>query len=117
FRLAPNGGNSYYHVSGPLLFLGDDGTTERWLTEGQQHFPRSSRIQIMLAYLDWLRGRERDALERAQKASAEEPNNEEVLLLLADLALITDARSEERRVGKSVGLGGGRINKEKTDDP
>ncbi len=98
FRLAPNGGNSYYHVSGPLLFLGDDGTTERWLTEGQQHFPRSSRIQIMLAYLDWLRGRERDALERAQKASAEEPNNEEVLLLLADLALITDAADAESRV-------------------
>jgi serine/threonine protein kinase/Tfp pilus assembly protein PilF len=98
FRLVPNWGNSYYHVSGPLLFLGDDATTERWLTEGEQHFPGTMRIQIMLAYLDWLRGREQEALERARKASAAEPNNEEVLLLLADLALITGAADTESRV-------------------
>ena len=56
------------------------------------------RIQILLAMLDWLRGRERDALERARKASASAPNNEEVLFLLADLALMTGAADTETRV-------------------
>jgi len=98
FQLVPNRGNSYYHVSAPLLVLGDDATTERWLTEGEQHFPETMRIQIMLAYLDWLRGREQQALERARKASAAQPNNEEVLSLLADLALITGAADAESRV-------------------
>ena len=43
FRLAPNSGNAYYHVGVPLLPLGDDATTERWLTEGEQHFPSTTR--------------------------------------------------------------------------
>jgi tetratricopeptide (TPR) repeat protein len=98
FRLVPNWGNAYYHVGGPLLVLGDDVTTERWLTEGEQHFPSTMRIQILLAMLDWLRGRERDALQRARKASAAAPNNEEVLSLLAELALITRAADTEARV-------------------
>src|SRR5438132_7981207 len=87
FRLAPSG-IAYYHVGYPLLYLGSDATTERWLTEAEQHFPKEMRIQILFAMLDLLRGRERDALERARKASAAEPSDEEVLLLLADLALI-----------------------------
>ena len=97
FRLAPSG-IAYYHVGYPLLYLGSDATTERWLTEAEQHFPKEMRIQILFAMLDLLRGRERDALERARKASAAEPSNEEVLLLLADLALIMGGADMESRV-------------------
>ena len=50
--------------------------------------------------LDLLRGRERDAVERARKAGEAEPSNEEVLILLADLALITRAADTETRVGR-----------------
>jgi eukaryotic-like serine/threonine-protein kinase len=89
FRLAPNSANSYYHVGCPLLYLADDATTERWLTQGEQHFPGS--LSILLAMLDSLRGRQGDALERTRKAIATEPTNESMLLLLADLTLIANA--------------------------
>ena len=95
FRLVPNWGNAYYHVGYPLVVLGDDAATERWLMEGQQHFPDTMRIQILLAMLDCLRGRERESIERARKAVAASPNNEEVLLLLADLTLMTGAADTE----------------------
>jgi len=91
FRLMPNLGNSYYHVGAALLALGDDVATERWLTEGEHRFPEDTRIQIMFAYLDWMRGRERGSLGRVRKATVDFPNDDEVLLLLADIALMTDA--------------------------
>ena len=97
FRLAPSG-IAYYHVGYPLLYLGDDATTEKWLTEGEQHFPNGMRIQILLAMLDLLCGRERDALERARKAAVVESGSEEISMLLADLALITGAADAETRV-------------------
>jgi eukaryotic-like serine/threonine-protein kinase len=89
FRLVPNWDNAYYHVGAPLIEMGDDVATERWLTEGERRFAGSLRLQILLAMLDCLRGKDREALERARKANAVSPNDEEVLYLLADLALIT----------------------------
>jgi serine/threonine protein kinase/Tfp pilus assembly protein PilF len=98
FQLNPNSGVSYYHVGLPLLYLGDDAVTERWLAEGEQHFPSEMRIQILLAALDLQRGRERNALERALKAAAAQPAHEELLILIADLALIMDTADVETRV-------------------
>jgi tetratricopeptide (TPR) repeat protein len=95
FRLDPNWGNSYYHVGYPLVVLGDDAATERWLAEGEQRFPDTMRVQILLAMLDCLRGREREAGERVRKAKTASPNDEEVLLMSADLALITRATDAE----------------------
>jgi tetratricopeptide (TPR) repeat protein len=104
FRLAPNSANSYYHVGGPLLYLADDATTERWLAQGEQHFPGS--LSILQAMLDSLRGRQGDALERTRKAIASEPTDESMLLLLADLALIAKAPDAETQAERFSKLGG-----------
>jgi TolB-like protein len=88
FRLGPNRGNSYYHVGYPLVEMEDDAATERWLAEGERRFPDDMRVQILFAVLDCVRGKDREALARARKANASSPNEEEVIYLLAELALI-----------------------------
>lgn len=95
FRLVPNRGNSYYHLGVPLLCIEDDEVTERWLTQGERRFPENMRVQILLSVLDCLRGREQEALARTRKARAASPGDEEVLYLLADLALIKGAPDAE----------------------
>jgi len=91
FHLAPNSGNSYYHLSVPLLVLADDPTTERWLTEGEQHHPNNMRMQIMHALLDGYRGRLDEGLRRAREAAKISPENEDVQRLLADLTFVAGA--------------------------
>ena len=100
FRLLPNRGNSYYHVDAPLLAMGDDAATERWLAEGERRFPEDMRVQIQLSLLDFLKGKDRAALDRARKANESSPKNEEVLSLLADLALLTEASDTEALLGR-----------------
>jgi serine/threonine protein kinase/TolB-like protein/Tfp pilus assembly protein PilF len=111
FRLVPNRGNSYYHVGLPLLGIGDDAATDRWLAEGERRFPDDKRVQVLLAMLDCLRGKDREALERARKANAASPNDEEVLYFLSELALITGASDSEilleRFFRSAPGLSGG----------
>ncbi|HYG97795.1 MAG TPA: protein kinase [Terriglobales bacterium] len=89
FRLDPHHGVSYYHLCAPLLFLGDDSVTETWLSEGNRRFPGEMRLQILFSMLDILRGREREALDRARKVAQDDPDNEELDNLVADVALIT----------------------------
>jgi tetratricopeptide (TPR) repeat protein len=91
FRLAPNSGNSYYHLSIPLLVLADYPTTERWLTEGEQHHPDEMRMQVMHAQLDAYRGKLNEGLRRAREAAKTSPKNEEVQSLLADLTFVAGA--------------------------
>jgi tetratricopeptide (TPR) repeat protein len=91
FHLAPNSGNSYYHLSIPLLVLADDPTTERWLTEGEQHHPNEMRMQVMHALLDAYRGKLNEGLRRAREAAKTSPENEEVKSLLADLTFVAGA--------------------------
>jgi serine/threonine protein kinase len=88
FHLAPNSGNSYYHLSAPLLELADDPTTERWLTEGEQLYPNNMRVQFMHALLDAYRGELNEGLRRAREAAKTSPENEEVQSLLADLTFV-----------------------------
>jgi len=91
FHLAPNSGNSYYHLLVPLLVLADDPTTERWLTEGEQHHPNEMRMKVMHALLDAYRGKLNEGLRRAREAAKTSPENEEVKSLLADLTFVAGA--------------------------
>ena len=98
FRLAPNTDNSYYHLSLPLLRLGDDTTAERWLKEGEQRFPASARVELVYAALDFIRGNKIEGLRRAQKAAKIDSANEEPLALLADLSLLAGLADAEERL-------------------
>lgn len=97
-RLEPNSGVAYFHVGIPLLFLGNDAVTEKWLTEAEYLFPASMRLQILLAILDFQRGRDQNALQRIRQAATAQPRNEELQNLEADLALISGVPDAEKRV-------------------
>ena len=56
-----------YHVAWPLLFLRDDATTDRWLTEGLKRAPDNPRLQYLKAALLYLQGEEAAALALARK--------------------------------------------------
>jgi len=97
FRLAPNSGNSYYHLCTALLWLGDDAATERWLNEGEQHHPSDVRVQMMSSQFDFVRGKRTEGLLRARKAAEIEVGNEEPQNLLADLTLLAGTADAEAR--------------------
>jgi tetratricopeptide (TPR) repeat protein len=99
FHLAPNSGNSYYHLSVALIFLGDDATAKRWLTEGEQHHPSDTRVQIMRAILDFIHLGERDeGLRRVRKAINANPDDEELQSLLGDLTFIAGTSDAEEQL-------------------
>jgi TolB-like protein len=85
----------YHHIAIPLLRLSQDTTTERVLLDGERHWPDATRLQIQLAWLDVLRGREAAALERMRRAIRVEPDNDEGRAHLAELAAITGAPDAE----------------------
>jgi tetratricopeptide (TPR) repeat protein len=95
-QLAPNLSVSYYHVGLPLLFLDDDARTERFLTNAETRFPAFQRLQILLAHLDWRRGRPEAALDRVRRAVDAEPNNIEGLLTRSEIATLTGAPDAPR---------------------
>lgn len=95
FRLAPNSGNSYYHLCLPLLALGDDATTEKWLMQGEQHHPRDVRVQIIRSVHEFLRGKRTEGLERSRKVAEIEPENQEPQILLADLTFLAGNKHAE----------------------
>jgi TolB-like protein/Tfp pilus assembly protein PilF len=97
-RAAPRMGHdflTYHHLAIPLLRMADDGATERWLLRGEREYPEAVRLQIQLAWLDALRGRERQALERMRRIMAESPDNDEGRAHLAELAALTGAPDAE----------------------
>jgi len=103
FRLAPNSGNSYYHLCTALVWLGDDAVTEHWLAEGEEHHPSDVRVQITSAHFDFLRGKRTEGLQRARTAAEMEVGNEEPQNLLAELTMLegtADAEARSQRMNR-----------------
>ena len=97
-----------YHVAWPLLFLRDDATTDRWLTEGLKRAPDNPRLQYLKAALLYLQGEEAAALALARKIIEERPAFEEGLMVTSELAYLTaapDAEAQiERQFHRSPGI-------------
>ena len=66
-QMPPINANSIYHLAWPLLFIRDDATSERWLTDGEKRFPGVPRLQYLKAALHYLRGEEAVAMARARR--------------------------------------------------
>jgi hypothetical protein len=60
----------YYHVSVPLLRLGDDQASERFLLRATRRFPDNVRLESMLSALDLQRGRDADVAAMRRRAMA-----------------------------------------------
>ncbi len=95
---SPLMGDTIYHIAWPMMFLRDDATSERWLTEGAARFPRAPRLQALLAGLDYLRGNEAAAVSRARKMIEENPAFEEGLMVLGELSFLTGAPDAETNI-------------------
>jgi eukaryotic-like serine/threonine-protein kinase len=93
--LMPHDFLRYHHMAIPLLRLSQDTTTERVLLDGERQWPDATRLQIQLAWLDVLRGREAAPLERMRRAIRVEPDNDEGRAHVAELAAIAGAPDAE----------------------
>jgi len=87
-----------YHLAWPLLFLRDDATTDRWLTEGEARAHDDQRLQYLKAALDYLRGNEAAALARTRTIVETHPAFEEGLTVSAELAFLTAAPDAEAQI-------------------
>jgi eukaryotic-like serine/threonine-protein kinase len=91
-KRAPNLALTHYHVGVPLLALGDDAATERFLLDGLgTSGPGLHRVHTHLAWLDAYRGRATEAHERVRALAAAEPRNFEVQTTVASMAWFTGA--------------------------
>ncbi len=88
----------YYHVSVPLVRLGDDAASERFLLRAIRRFPDNVQLESMLSILDLQRGRDAAAAERARHMVARDPENQEGVAYLAELAVVTRAPDAEALV-------------------
>jgi serine/threonine protein kinase/tetratricopeptide (TPR) repeat protein len=88
FTLAPNVPYAYYHVGAVLLQLADDQAAERWLRAAEERLPRTPRIQILLSIWEFLTGTERAADVRIRRALNGHPDDQELQLAVAELALL-----------------------------
>jgi tetratricopeptide (TPR) repeat protein len=82
-------------VSGPLILLGDDAASERYLLAAHERFPDAPRLEMQLAWLDILRGRDTAALARARRLTAANPGDAEPPTILVHLAIMTNAADAE----------------------
>jgi serine/threonine-protein kinase len=89
--LLPNRPAAYFHVSLSLILLGDQVASERWLTAAAHRFPDTPRLEMTVAWLDCIRGRGEDALDRARRVVAAHPDDNEARNMLANLAVATGA--------------------------
>lgn len=89
---------TYYHVSVPLVRLGDDLASERFLVRATRRFPDNVRLETALSILDLQRGRDTSAMERARRMVARDPENQEGVAYLAELAVVTRAPDAEALV-------------------
>jgi len=92
-KRAPNLALAYYHAGIPLLALGDDAATERFLLEGLDRTGPDwhHRVHGLLAWLDVYRGRPREAFERMRIQAVTHPQNFEVRSELASVARFAGA--------------------------
>ena len=98
FVLAPNASMAYFHVAVPLAMLADTEATQRWLRGAEERFPRSSRIQYMLASEEYLSGNLQAADARVRRALAANPKDTELKTGVAVYAFLTDASDAQARV-------------------
>ena len=95
-QLTPNRAAVYYHVGLHLLALDDDGRTERFLTAAAARFPSAVRLQILLSYLDFRRGRLDAALERMRQTVDRAPRDLEALLARSEIATLVGSPEAEK---------------------
>jgi eukaryotic-like serine/threonine-protein kinase len=94
----PFDAGSAYHLSWPLLFIRDDATTDRWLSEGARRFPRNPRLKYLRAALRYLQGDEAGAVATMRQLMDESPAFEEGMLVAAELAFLTKASDAEVQI-------------------
>lgn len=99
FDRVPKGQGPYYHVSGPLLELGDRNVIETWMTLWETHRP-NYRAPIMRIMAKVYRGLLAEALADARKFPVSHPGNVECASLLADLSMINGAPDAEKLYGE-----------------
>jgi DNA-binding SARP family transcriptional activator/TolB-like protein/Flp pilus assembly protein TadD len=97
-RLAPTSPPLYTHVGVPLLALGDDNATVRWLHAAEQRWPGYHRVQIGLARLELLEGKIGEALARMRRQAQRSPEDEETAVALAQMATLAGARDADSLV-------------------
>ncbi len=95
-QLDPNHPHAPYHVGLPLIALGDDSATARYLHAAERKRPAELRVQGLLAWLDMRRGAPAAALARARKMVADNPDNTEGRPILAELAFLAGAPDAEQ---------------------
>jgi TolB-like protein len=94
-QIRPVGPGGIYHITWPMLFLRDDATTERWLSESTKQRPDFPRLQYLIAALHYLRGDEAAAVARARRIVEEHPAFEEGIQANTELAFLTGAPDAE----------------------
>ena len=99
-QIRPVRPGSIYHIAWPLLFLRDDATTDRWLTEGLTRLPNDPRLQYLKAALHYLKGEETAAITLARKVIEDRPAFEEGLMVAAELAYLTSAPDAEAKIAR-----------------
>jgi TolB-like protein len=95
FALMDRTGNWYYDVAVPLIALRDDALSWRWVTDGERRAPPYARVQMMRAYMEFLRGDGAGALARLRRTAERWPDNEEAGTARAELAYLTEAADAE----------------------
>lgn len=95
FALSARRGANYYHISVPLLSLRQDDLTRRWLTAGERLSPQDTRLQIMLALLELLEGRDAEAWQRIDAIYQVKSGDEELRIARADVAFLTGSDALE----------------------
>ena len=91
FVFTPNSATAYYHVEGPLLRFENDAANERYIQHSVAQFPNNVRLQLNVARLDILRGRDSAAMELARRVLERNPSNQEARYFVAELATVTNA--------------------------
>jgi TolB-like protein/predicted Ser/Thr protein kinase len=117
-QIRPVRPGSIYHLAWPLLFLRDDATTARWLTEGLKQTAGAPRLQYLKAALHYLQGDEAAALALSRTIVEEHPAMEEGLMVAAELAYLTGAPDAEPQIERlfrrSPGIGSGPLLKQES---
>jgi TolB-like protein len=100
FALAPNLSSEYVAVGGSLLVLADDTVTGHWLREAERRFPKSPRLQLMLAGLETIDGHADAALARLRGRATADPGNMEIQAALAEMLVLTHAAEAPAAIEK-----------------
>jgi tetratricopeptide (TPR) repeat protein len=98
FVLAPNVERAYYHMAVPLNTLDERDVAARWLREAEQRFPTSTRIQLMLADVEFFHERNPGSITRLERLLAAHGDNQEVNGMLTEQYFITGSPKADARI-------------------